>query len=457
MLKMPDAETRFLPREREATGLMEGPGRLLTGIFQLLDDAGMPYCVLHGYENYPRSIKSDVDVLIHPSIARRALLRLFRDNRGRIGGDVIRCRGLHFIVAGASADGTPFFLDLDMTTGCGTDGLVYGDAKQLLQNRRRFRQFWIPAAGDEFGCYLARSIAGGRLDVLRARKLSALFREDRFACQIHVERLWKPDSAALILPAAASGDWCLVLRDQERFKTELRQRLLTRHPVQLMRGKARSLGTRLRSLWHTDGVNVVLLGPDGAGKSSVIDALSSQLSPAFSSFYCAGFAPSLNRLLGRPPKPVDQPHALPRRSFPVSIIRGAYWFAYNTLGHPYRHLALSRSTFILNDRHFIDIFVDTVRYRYGGPRWLLRLVWALSPRPDLIILLDAPPEVLQSRKQEVSFEETARQRHDYLMLVKGLKNGRIVNAAQPFQHVVNDASRIILNCMSTRISNQAAR
>ncbi len=58
---------------------------------------------------------------------------------------------------------------------------------------------------------------------------------------------------------------------------------------------------------------------------------------------------------------------------------------------------------MLNDRHFLDILVDQRRYRYGGPLWLLRLIRRLIPKPDLVNLLDAPPKVLQARKQELSF------------------------------------------------------
>ncbi len=433
MLKLLDTAGPSFPPQAQA----DGPD--LGGVFQALDDAGIAYCALHGYENYPQTSGSDIDLLIDRTVTRAQLLRVFRDARERIGGDVVRAYGFHFIVAGAGADGGMRFLDLDM------EGSADCDPQDILNNRRRLRQFWIPAQGDEFGAYLARTIAGGRLNILRARRLSALFRQDRFACEVHVRRLWKESSATHILAAAASGDWSLVLKDQQRLRAELRNGVMGK-----LRDRLGGIGRKLGALWTPDGVNVVVLGPDGAGKSSVIDALEKRLGPVFSGSYCAGFAPSLRRLLGRPGKPTDQPHALPRRSAAVSIIRAGYWFAYNTLGQPYRHVALARSTLILNDRHFLDIFVDSVRYRYGGPRWLLSVVKALSPRPDLVILLDAPTEVLQSRKQEVPFAETERQRKDYRALLKGLGNGHIVNAAQPFDRVVNDASRVILNYMVRR-------
>ena len=211
---------------------------------------------------------------------------------------------------------------------------------------------------------------------------------------------------------------------------------------------------RIRRVWRPDGLNVVLLGPDGAGKSSVIEALGPRLVCAFARSTCWGFAPPLHSLLRRRNRPTNQPHALPSRSVLTSVVRAAYWFVYYTFGYVNLHLALARSTLVLNDRHFVDILVDAKRYRYGGPLWLMRLIWRLIPKPDLIILLDAPPEVLQARKQEVSFEETARQRRAYLSLVRTMGNGHVVDATQSLEHVAGDVSDIILRHLTTRIARR---
>jgi thymidylate kinase len=210
----------------------------------------------------------------------------------------------------------------------------------------------------------------------------------------------------------------------------------------------------MKRVWQPDGLNVVLLGPDGAGKSSVIAALGSKLIGPFSRSVCHGFAPSLLQHLRQGNRSTSEPHALPARSFLTSLIRAAFWFVYYTFGYVMRHLALARSTLVLNDRHFVDILVDPKRYRYGGPLWLLRLIWRVIPRPDLVVLLDASPEVLQARKQEVSFAETARQRRAYLSLVRSMGNGHVVDATQSLDQVTRDVSDIILRHLAMRIARR---
>ena len=134
----------------------------------------------------------------------------------------------------------------------------------------------------------------------------------------------------------------------------------------------------------------------------------------------------------------------------TSLIRAAYWTLHGTLGYASMYWAKARSTLVLNDRHFVDILVDPVRYRYGGPRGLLTFIWRLMPKPDLIILLYGPAEVLQARKRELTVEETARQCRDYLALVKPLRNSHIVDATKPFSQVVQTVTGIVLDQMASR-------
>jgi thymidylate kinase len=71
------------------------------------------------------------------------------------------------------------------------------------------------------------------------------------------------------------------------------------------------------------------------------------------------------------------------------------------------------------------------------------MVGALIPRPGLWLLLDAPAEVLQERKQEVSLEETARQRQAYLNFVRKQRSHKVIDASQSLNKVVADTEKAI--------------
>src|SRR5207245_3514393 len=109
-----------------------------------------------------------------------------------------------------------------------------------------------------------------------------------------------------------------------------------------------------------------------------------------------------------------------------------------------------RGGLILIDRFYYDFFVDQRRYRLLVPQWLVRLGYALMPKPDLVFLLDAPAEIVQARKSEVPLEETRRQRAAYLELVRGRKNGCVSDATQPAAKVARDIAHRVLQYLPDR-------
>jgi hypothetical protein len=385
---------------------LSGPGQILLGVFETLDRAGIPYCVLHGYESYPQRIKSDVDCMISAKVRPGQLMALLGENSNRIGAEVVRSRGYYLLLAGKNVDGSPCFLDLDLSIDYELDDRQFYAGSEVIESRRRHQQFWIPATNVEFGCYLVRKIAKGCLDNGQAGRLSSLYQQDAAGCRQQVARFWGAGSTALILSAASSGKWEPVRLRLDNLRAELRMRATLRSPWRMVENRLRRLAGRMGRFWRVDGgLSVVFLGPDGAGKSSVIEAIGQSLAGAFPRTACYSFPPALFHFFHNPQAIDNRPHESPLRSWPASVVRAVlYWFVYSTLGYCVTvRQALGRSTLVMHDRHFVDALVDPRRYRYGGPSWLLRLIWRIIPKPDLLILLDAPPAVLQGRKQEVSF------------------------------------------------------
>jgi thymidylate kinase len=447
-------EKRY-PRLTGETAVTEdGCGRILLGVFDLFDRAGIPHCVLHGYADYPRRVKSDVDCIVHSAVTAGEIFRLLHENRVRLSADVVRCADYHFVLAGKNADGSPCLLTLDLTTACEFDGLFFCSGQELLEGRRWHKHFWIPAAHMEFACYLARSIAKGRLDPDRTQRLTTLYREDSRRCETAVARYWPNGSCALIVAAAKSGQWQELRPQLGRLQSELRRKVLLQSPGRFIAHLWRRLASVGRRFFNPDGLSVVFLGPDGAGKSSMIDVVSGRLHAAFDSFATAGFAPALHRVFDRRQYPTDRPHALQQRSLPISLLRAGFWFVFYLCNHFTLYLAKARPTLVLYDRHFFDIFVDPKRYRYGGPAWILRVLARVIPKPDVVILLDASPEILQSRKQEVAFEVSAQQRKAYLSLLPSLPNYYLVDASGPLQRVASDVSEIILRRLAARVAGR---
>jgi hypothetical protein len=435
-------------------------GEVLLRVFEVLDRAGVPYCVMNGYDGYPADLgTSDVDCIVPPAVLPHRLAALLYASRHYIGANPAQWleRVNHFItLAWQGPDRSPCFLDLDVHPGYHHGHYLFYAPDEVLQSRRRYREFWVPASDIEFGCYLVKKIAKGALNESQGEVLSELYGRDPAGCHRQVARFWGSKRTALLPSAAAGRRWEEVRDHLPGLRRELFRRAARRQPVVAARSRLAGLLRQLRQWWTLpNGLHVVLLGPDGVGKSTVLEAVCRDLTRLFNKAEVRTFAPALLDVLSQQPPVIARPHDKPPRSLPASLAKAAYWFAFYSVGyHVTVRLGLAHSAFWINHRYLVDALVDPRRYRYKGPRWLLRLIWRLAPKPDLIILLDAPAEVVQARKQEVPLEETRRQCAVYRALVQGMSNGRIVDATPPPEVVAAETNQTILQFLAARIARR---
>jgi thymidylate kinase len=188
-------------------------------------------------------------------------------------------------------------------------------------------------------------------------------------------------------------------------------------------------------------LKIVILGPDGAGKSSVIEGLIRRLDQGERVVKMRHLKPQI--VFQRRCEPVTivvDPHGKPPRSALTSVAKIFVWLMEEWYANLFQN---KKETLLICDRYYHDLLVDPKRYRYGGPMWTARLIGRLMPQPALWVLLDAPAEVLQARKQEVPPAETERQRQAYLAFVRVQRDHVIVDASQSLDRVIADVERAV--------------
>lgn len=109
-----------------------------------------------------------------------------------------------------------------------------------------------------------------------------------------------------------------------------------------------------------------------------------------------------------------------------------------------------RGYYVLFDRHFYFDYYDhdianTDPKRPLSSRIHGFMLEKLYPKPDLVIFLDAPTEVLFARKPERTIEILESKRQEYVRLREVMKDFAVVDVSQPVDTVARQVCELIVN------------
>jgi thymidylate kinase len=428
----------------------------LCTLFRLLDERQIRYCVLHSWEGLPNELPSDLDIAVHP--AERANLPFVFQELQDKGYQLVQClnyfAGAYYFVFAWFEEETLKSAALDAIFEHRRSGLISLSGEELVAGRRRCKEFWVASPATEFVYLLAKRTWKGSVPPRYAQRLKLLVEElGRAQAEKLAGKVFMGKLKAEVVGACASG------AIEELVGTLGAQPWLTgllRHPLGLVRflfGEGLRVVRRGR---QPTGLFLVLLGPDGVGKSTLANQLARTCGPCFRRQRIFHWRPTAILPQKATGAPVTNPHAKPPRgklgSVAVLFLRFLdYWLGYFLALRPF----LARSGLIVFDRYFPDLLVDPLRYRYSGPMWLPKLLSRLVPRPDLfLVLLEPQSEILLSRKREVALEELRRQQAGYRRLAAWLGKARLIKVDQGVERTAAEASRCVVEHLSQRFERR---
>lgn len=442
-----DSSSRTLQRHRRTEDF-------LLAFFRSLDGNKVRYCVLHSWEELPHQLSSDLDVAVHPD--DRAKLAAAFQELCDAGYDIIQIIN-YFILAyafqfcwwDASAMSS---IAIDVIFKHQRGPFIKPGAKEIVAGRRRHGSFWIPSSDSEFTYLLARKTYKGSVSAEQERRLNTLISQLGVSrARELADKLFRPQLTTRILHACANATLDQLL---PKIRKQASRAAFTRNPISLSWEAIREKVRLICRWFQPTGLFIAALGPDGSGKSTLIQNLIQQIGPLWRDHKLFHWRPML-LWRGKSTRDTTQPHSVPPRSSLASSIRALahlldYWFGYWFVIRPFT----ARTGLVIFDRYFDDMLVDPRRYRYGGPLWLLRILQLLVPRPDLTLVLDAPEEIVLARKQEVEPTETQRQRKLYLQCARDGASMRIINTTGSISLVTDDAVRAITQYLARRVEHQ---
>ncbi len=155
---------------------------------------------------------------------------------------------------------------------------------------------------------------------------------------------------------------------------------------------------------------VLVVGPDGAGKSTVLAELSRLFEAAGVDVLRAHHRPQIIGAQHGDGDPVPDPQAQPPRSGLAAAAKLAVVFCDHVLGWSGRWRRQRSTGVLLLERGWFDVAVDPLRYRLR-PHWtgVVRRLGRLLPKADVALILVGDASSIHARKPEIGVAEVQRQ------------------------------------------------
>ena len=187
-------------------------------------------------------------------------------------------------------------------------------------------------------------------------------------------------------------------------------------------------------------VSICFLGPDGSGKTTIIDGLVKK--SLFKRTLYFHLKP-IHKPVGYVSEVADNPHGEKPYSKFKSYIKLFYFICQYNFGWLKNIFLLKNdSKLIVFDRYFDDVLVDNLRYRYSGSYLVAKLFLNFIPKPDIYFILSTKASIIYQRKQEVSLAELERQIMGYNNLCDNKRYNYIEVNRLP-EEIIQDIIQII--------------
>ena len=425
--------------------------------FGFLEKQNVQYVVVGSFDPTESGMPGDIDLVIQAHTVQEmySLVRNFCQEKEMYLTQIIQHEftAAQFLVQ-KSVGQNMVYCELDLCTHFVRNGRFYLQNSFLLTDRIRQKlpggfSYFTAAPEREFLYYLIKKFDKGELSAAQFSHLTRQWKSAPQKCEFVLEEYFPQGYIQMIQRHMKNEEYEAFSGQFERLCTQFYRQLPFRFPWFL-----RDLQLRFKRFWQPTGYSVAFFGADGAGKTTAIKE-TVKFYAAFRRTRYFHLSPGFLKEKEASSSDFVPPHEEAPRSGFLSQLKLLYLFLEYSLGWVFKvRPFLMRSYLVFFDRYFHDILVDPIRYRHGAGLGLAQLVEKLIPRPHAFFLLDAPATVLQSRKQEVSMEESQRARQQYQKVFQGQKHTHIIDASRTIPEIAQEIRMQLMLMMHNRIKQR---
>ena len=437
----------------------EQQARTLRAVFSALNKSGIEWMVLRNYEGLPDENRSkDIDLVIRKhdfSLVYGIVADALTADQFSIVSHSRFQYAWCFSFFNVTGE-YPCSIKIDLLDGFVWRGAKVVDFVDLYARKIQYADFFVPdPVYDGFMLWVKPLMTGGfvkgkyRPDILRT--LIAYPHEFR---SLLTSTFGKGLSQEL-WPLLERKDLEGTIKYQKRMCHAAWRIAFAKHPIDTIASTIDHFYKEIRRRSRrAPGSMIAIIGPDGSGKSTVIDLLQKELSRVLVKdtddvcilHFRPNIFPNLKKLLGgKGYEEKNERFTSPHRARPAgrasSFLRLAYYWLDYLLGYwlRIRRRCIAGKVYIF-DRYFYDFIVDPYRSRIKLPYWLRLLFLKMTPEPEEVFFLDCDTATIYNRKQELTRTEIERQLEGYRTLARKFPRFHIVDSRKPVEKIVHEIS-----------------
>jgi len=438
----------------------------LTELFGLYNKNNINYCILRNYETLPDYMRSsDLDILIS---------RKDRKTNKKIIFDVCNKHNLVIYYYYNDERFEQFYLyqrlnDLFLKMDFFFESELYGvkliEGKEILKTKKPYKNFYI---ADDSYRFLDKWLYVYLLNARLPEKYHQEFRQIVLREKETISRvlngiLGKEERKNILNTISKNGFNGLPRVNRMKRLVTLIQ-CAAKDPLFHLWHIPSFFYYRLKYFLFPQGEFISLSGPDGSGKTTILELALKDLNRAFrmSKNNLFHFRPSLfpriaeigtkTRVIASIDENYQNPHRAKTSNFLGSLFRLIYYSADYMLGYFIKvRPKLVRRELVIFDRYFYDMIADPERSRISLPFWLLKLFSYFIPSPKSPFFIHTETEKIIERKGELTKEKANMLNKRYIKLTRCNKFMIVVNNDEVPEKAAREIVETIIKRRTERI------
>lgn len=442
----------------------------LNEYFERLKKDNVAFCVLSGYQKFPEVIAdTDVDIIFlkYDFVKAEDVLKSTFKNKGFCYFSNHKFKGRHtYIFYSFGENGIiKESLKIDLFVNFEFRGRVFLNSYEIIGNIIPYENVYIPSIVHKNIMSILKGIMkGGSAWEKYLPKIQTGLKESKFEISVLLQRIFKEKTVDFLMLNLSKGRIDKIEQVRKKLIVETYTHSLLRSPITFilnLLGHYLIMGARgLRPPRYM----FALLGPDGVGKSTLtshiksdlIEMLKVDLDQSKSFHIRPKLFPTITQLFksrGISDKnPTKTYNAWQSNSFFISFCRLFFFWTDYVLGYFVKILPeLIKYNVVVLDRYYYDILIDPLRYKIKLPYRILKMFYLLLPKPEVVFFLNAPPETIRQRKQELTIPQIERLLEKYRNLTSEFDNICITDATRSPDVISKEIVSIFLKKVALRL------